>query len=152
MRLKNYFLWISIIIVTISMNSFAQESEGDSVVGIWLTGNKDAKVEIFKNGDKYDGKIVWLKNPLNDEGKPKVDKENPEEELQTRPILGLELLKDFVYDEDFEWEDGEIYDPKSGKTYSCNMELLEDKKTLEVRGYIGISLLGRTQVWERVAE
>ena len=149
---KNLFPTILILVCAMAINLNAQENEGDSVLGIWLTGNKDAKVEIYKNGDKYDGKIVWLLNPLNEEGKPKVDKENPEEELQTRPILGLELLKDFEYDEDLEWEDGEIYDPKSGKTYSCNMELLEDGDTLEVRGYIGISLLGRTQTWVRVKE
>ncbi|MBI9072386.1 MAG: DUF2147 domain-containing protein [Melioribacteraceae bacterium] len=149
---KNLLPICLILLSALTLNLKAQENEGDSVVGLWLTGNKDAKVEIYKNGDKYDGKIVWLKTPLNEEGQPKLDKENPEEELQTRPILGLQLLKDFEYDEDFEWEDGEIYDPKSGKTYSCNMELLEDKKTLEVRGYIGISLLGRTQTWERVTE
>lgn len=127
----------------------AQTAEADLVIGHWLVQDKKAKVQIFKRSGKFFGKIVWLKEPNNEHGSPKLDKENPEEKLRARPILGLELLRDFVYDEDRVWEDGEIYDPKNGKTYSCKMTLSEDNRTLEVRGFIGISLLGRTQVWSR---
>ena len=127
----------------------AQTSEADAVIGTWLVQDKNAKVEIFKRGKKYFGKIIWLKEPNNEQGKPKHDKENPEEELRGRPILGLEMLRDFEYDEDNVWEDGDIYDPKNGKTYSCKMTLSPDGKTLDVRGYIGISLIGRTQIWTR---
>lgn len=127
----------------------AQTAEADLVIGNWLVQDKKAKVQIYKKGDRYFGKIVWLKEPNNEEGTPKVDKENPEEKLRTRPILGMVMLRDFVYDEDLVWEDGEIYDPKNGKTYSCKMTLSEDGRSLDVRGYIGISLIGRTQVWTR---
>ncbi|MDX9758918.1 MAG: DUF2147 domain-containing protein [Bacteroidota bacterium] len=127
----------------------AQTAEADLVIGNWLVQDKKAKVQIFKRGNTYFGKIVWLKEPTNEDGTPKLDKENPESKRRSRPILGLELLRDFVYDEDRVWEDGEIYDPKNGKTYSCKMTLSEDNRTLEVRGFIGISLLGRTQVWSR---
>jgi uncharacterized protein (DUF2147 family) len=120
------------------------------VIGNWLVQDKKAKVQIFKRSNKYFGKIVWLREPNDEQGKPKHDKENPEEKLRSRPLLGLEMLTDFVYDEDLVWEDGEIYDPKNGKTYSCKMTLSEDGKTLDVRGYIGISLIGRTSVWSRV--
>ena len=63
--------------------------------------------------------------------------------------MGLVILRDFVYDEEYVWEDGEIYNPKDGKTYSCKMELSKDKNTLEVRGYVGISLFGKTNTWTR---
>ena len=129
--------------------SFAQISEADAVIGTWLVQDKKATVDIFKRGQKYFGKISWLKEPNNEQGKPKVDKENSEEKLRGRPILGLEMLRDFEYDEDYVWEDGEIYDPKNGKTYSCKMTLSPDGRTLDVRGYIGISLIGRTQIWTR---
>lgn len=147
-------LFLIFVVLLFGTSTFAQVDDGsDEILGVWLTGNKDAKVEIFKEEGKYFGKIIWLKNPLNENGKEKLDKHNPEEELQKRPILGLKLLTDFVYDEDYEWEDGEIYDPKSGKTYSCNMEFQdENKDILEVRGYIGFSLLGRTQEWVRVKD
>lgn len=122
--------------------------EPDDVLGIWITEDKDAKIEIYKKNEKYHGKIVWLKEPLRN-GKPKTDDKNPDESKRERKILGLVIMTNFVYDEDGVWEDGDIYDPKSGKTYSCKMTLSKDKKTLEVRGYIGISLLGRTSVWTR---
>lgn len=130
---------------------FAQVAKDfDTVLGNWLTAKGDAKVEIYKKNKKYFGKIIWLKTPNDEHGKPKVDKENPEESQRNRPILGMEILTDFVYDGDYTWVDGDIYDPKSGDTYSCKMYLSKDYKTLEVRGYIGISLFGRTEVWKRV--
>lgn len=122
--------------------------ESDAVLGVWLTQDKDSKVEIYKKNNKYHGKIVWLKEP-NKNGKPKVDDKNPDEKKRDRPIMGLVIMTNFVYDEDFVWEDGEIYDPKNGKTYSCKMTLSKDKNTLDVRGFIGISLIGRTAVWTR---
>ena len=82
----------------------------------------------------------------NENGKPKVDKNNPDDDLKSRPLVGMELLSDFEFDDD-EWEDGEIYDPESGKTYSCEMTL--DGNTLNVRGYIGVSWVGRTTEWTR---
>lgn len=78
----------------------------------------------------------------------KTDLKNPDESLRKRPILGMEILRDFVYN-DGKWTDGKIYDPKSGKTYSCNMNI-EENGDLHMRGYVGISLLGRTETWKRV--
>lgn len=148
--MKRKLSFAALLFVFIITSVYAQKStEADAIVGVWLVESKDAKVQIFKVDNKYDGKIVWLKNPTYDDGTEKVDKENPDQKLQKRPIFGLKMLKGFIYDEDNEWEDGEIYDPKSGKTYSCNMTLSADSKTLEVRGYIGISLFGRTSVWTR---
>ncbi|NBU04628.1 MAG: DUF2147 domain-containing protein, partial [Bacteroidetes bacterium] len=108
---------------------------------------------IFKatNGSfagKFYGKIVWLKEPLKN-GKPKVDDLNPNPAKRSVPLMNLQILKDFVYDaDDKEWEDGTIYDPKNGKTYSCYMTL--DGTKLNVRGYVGVSMIGRTSVWTRV--
>ncbi|HPE56227.1 MAG TPA: DUF2147 domain-containing protein [Bacteroidales bacterium] len=130
------------------LNSIAQSFKAEDVLGIWFNEEKDAKIEIYKQGDQYFGKIVWLEEPIDPEtGKAKVDDENPEEELQTRPIMGLLLVKDFEWDGEL-WDDGEIYDPKSGNTYDCYMKL-EEKDKLKVRGYIGISLIGRTTYWTR---
>ena len=123
--------------------SWAQKA--DDILGVWYNQEKTAKVEIFKRGDKYFGKIVWLEEPMRD-GKPKLDRENEDEDLRTRPIMGLEILKDFEFDDD-EWEDGTIYDPKNGETYSCY--IVKEGDTLKVRGYIGISLIGRTAIWTK---
>ncbi|MEZ4903344.1 MAG: DUF2147 domain-containing protein [Spirosomataceae bacterium] len=81
--------------------------------------------------------------------KPKLDKNNPDTQKKTLPILGLVNLKDFKYDGDNLWENGKIYDPENGKEYSCKMRLINQNQ-LDVRGYIGISLMGRTDSWTRV--
>ncbi len=130
----------------------AQDVKADDILGLWLNEDEDAHINIYKEGDKYFGKIVWIKIPLDPEtGKPKLDKHNPDPALQSRPSMGLKLLSDFVFDDD-EWEDGEIYDPKSGKTYSCYMEFPDedDLNRLKIRGFIGVSLLGKTTYWTKV--
>jgi len=137
------FIVLQLIVVTI----FAQ-IKADDIVGAWLTNGKEpAKIQIYKSGEKYYGKIVWLQNPT-DIGKPKLDKNNPDKNKRNQPIVGLVILKAFKFDGDDEWEDGDIYDPESGKTYSCFITL-KNKTTLKVRGYIGISLLGRTELWTK---
>jgi uncharacterized protein (DUF2147 family) len=119
-----------------------------SPVGTWTNQEKEARFEIYKCGDKLCGKITWLKEP-NRDGKPKTDINNPEKKLQSQPLLGLVFLKGFEYDDNNKWDDGTIYDPKSGKTYSSYMQMLSKDK-IEVKGYIGISMIGRSQIWNRV--
>lgn len=120
----------------------------DDIIGVWLSANGQAHLQIYKEADKYFGKLVWLKDPNNAKGGPKVDANNPDESLRTKPLLGLVILRNFKYD-DGEWSGGRVYDPQNGKDYKCYMKL-KDAKTLNVRGYIGFSLLGRTEVWTRV--
>lgn len=138
------FLTLSLLILWLQ-TSFAGNNE---VIGQWYTTDKGAIVEIYQCGDKLCGKIIWLKEPNKEDGTPKTDENNPDPKKHNNPIIGLNMLKGFVSNGNNEWGDGEIYDPKNGKTYSCNMELTGE--VLEVRGYIGISLFGRTEKWTRV--
>lgn len=142
--MKRTIILMAVLFASVSL--YAQSA--DAIVGKWLNKDKDAHIQIYKNGNKYFGKLVWLKNPNDDNGKPKTDTKNPNDNLKSRPIWGLEILKNFTYD-DGTWEDGTIYDPKSGKTYSCKMTL-EGNDNLNVRGYIGFSFIGRTDIWTRV--
>jgi len=131
-------------------NVNAQDYQQEDLLGIWLNEDEDAHIEIYKENDLYNGKIIWLKFPIDDEtGKPKLDKHNPNPELQKRPSLGIKLLTDFEWDGDNEWDEGDIYDPKSGKTYSCYI-VMKEYDLLKIRGYIGISLIGKTTYWTRV--
>lgn len=149
MKSNVMMLMLSILLTLPVVEAFSQY-KADDVLGVWLNEDKDAHVEMFKRNGKIYGKIVWLKEPIDSEtGKPKVDKHNPDPALKTRPTMGMELLTGFVFDGDNEWSDGEIYDPKSGKTYDCYMEF-DSKDVLKIRGYIGVSLLGRTTYWTRV--
>ena len=127
-----------IALFLISTFSFAQ----DIMQGTWFNEEKTGKIQFFKQGDKINGKIVWIKDP-NENGKPRLDKENPDAKLKTRPILGMMNLKNFKTTGKGIWEDGEVYDPKNGKTYSCKMTLVSPTQ-LDVRGFIGISIIGRT--------
>ena len=138
----------------------AMAGDGNDILGVWATDPEgeggQAHVEIFQMDDRYSGKIVWLEEPLytaDDEdgeaGEPKVDKNNPDPTLQSRPIMGLQLMTGFRYDGKGTWKKGTIYDPDNGKTYKCKVRL-GDHGVLNVRGYIGISMIGRTSIWTRV--
>jgi uncharacterized protein (DUF2147 family) len=131
---------------TFSTNAVAQSK--NAVVGVWKNGEGTAMVQIYEKSDKFYGKIVWLKIPNDANNKPKTDSNNPNEKLQSRPIKGLENLVGFIYKGDNVWEEGTIYDPKNGNDYSCTMTLT-DNNTLEVRGFVGVSVFGRTDVWKR---
>lgn len=115
--------------------------EADKILGVFWSPKKDAKIEIYKKGNFYYGKSIWVATP-------RKDTENPNVTLQKREILGIELLSNFKYT-DGEYSNGLIYDPESGNTYSCKMSLSGNK--LKVRGFVGISLFGRTEIFERVA-
>ena len=136
---------IAVVLVIIPFTSQAQQA--DAILGKWHTQDKDAQVEIFREGNVYHGKMVWMKEPTED-GKPKVDKNNTDKAKRDRTILGMKFLSDFVDDGDT-WEDGTIYDPRNGKSYSCIIKLM-DKNKMEVRGYVGIAAFGKTIEWTRV--
>ena len=87
-------------------------------------------------------------NPLDENGKPKTDPLNPDESLQSRSRMGMIIMYNFEYDGDNEWNDGNIYDPKSGNEYSGALTL-SSKNHLDLRGYVGIPLFGRTSNWSR---
>ncbi|MCU0352164.1 MAG: DUF2147 domain-containing protein [Cytophagales bacterium] len=130
-----------------SSRIFAQNNT-DAILGTWLTGDEKGHVQIYKQNGKYFGKIVWIKEPLKD-GKPILDTKNPDPKKRSQPVMGLVFLRNFAYEGDDVWEGGKIYDPESGKDYSCKMTL-RNENTLDVRGFIGFSLLGRTDTWKRV--
>ena len=115
-------------------------STANEIIGFYWSPKKDAKVEIYLKAGKYYGKFVWA-------ARPRKDSKNPTKALQNRDLLGLEFLTGFEYN-DGVYDGGEIYDPETGKTYSCKMRL--EGNQLKVRGYIGISLFGRTEYFERI--
>lgn len=152
MKLKNVLIVLAGLLFFTTGQGFAQMVQGDDILGVWLNEDKDAHIQVYKKSGKYYGKIIWLLEPLDeDNGKPKVDDDNEDESLRTRPILGLMLLQNFEFDEKDEWEKGKIYDPNNGKTYSCYIEFKDETKDLlKVRGYIGFAMIGRTTYWTRV--
>ena len=137
----------AVLLLLFFFSSFVAKAQSENaILGVWYNTEKTAQVEIAKKGSAFIGRIVWLKDP-NPGGKPAVDKDNPNPKLKSRPLLGLNLLEGLKFSSGI-WEDGTIYDPKSGKTYSCQVKL-KSSDVLEVKGYIGFSLIGRTVEWTK---
>ena len=110
----------------LAFNASAQD-DGDALLGVWEPSNGKARVKIDKIGDKYFGRIVWLKEPKDpNTGEAKVDKNNPDESLRSTPVRGYRMLKDFVFKGDGVWEEGTIYDPENGNNYSCIIKLKDE--------------------------
>jgi uncharacterized protein (DUF2147 family) len=126
----------------------ANAADADDVVGLWKNGEGTGIVQIYKSGSKYYGRIVWLKEANDKNGKPRTDVNNPDESKRSVPLKGMTNMRGFDFIGKNVWEGGNIYDPKTGNDYSCEMTLVNEN-TLEVRGYIGVSLFGKTDVWKR---
>ncbi|HEX8326392.1 MAG TPA: DUF2147 domain-containing protein [Hymenobacter sp.] len=145
-RFLGFALLFSLLIAAFSVQAAAPNP--DAVLGVWKNGEGTGMIQIFKKGDKYYGRLVWLKVPNNPDGTPRTDVNNPDDSKKKTPLKGLENMRDFTFAGENKWEGGKIYDPKNGSDYSCEMTLV-DPNTLEVRGFIGVSLFGRTDVWKR---
>lgn len=117
-------------------------------VGLWYDDSGKGAVMVETCGDKLCGRIYWLKDVLNAEGKPLRDKYNPNESQQNRPICGLQVIGGLARMEDGEWDSGWIYDPKEGKSYSVAVKLA-GPDTLKVTGYLVMKMMGRTLTWTR---
>lgn len=144
--MKKIFLIATILFSSIS-TLFAQNVEG--IKGVWLNETKDVKVEIYATGNKYAGKITWLKNMYEADGKtPKKDVNNADVSLRNRTIIDLNILTGFSFD-DGEWTGGTLYDPKTGKTFKSKMKLKGGN--LEIRGYVGSPAFGKTTIWTKAS-
>lgn len=144
---------VAIAAILLAATSSPASGQSDAI-GNWSTVGNSSHIEIYPCGEKLCGKVVWLKNPnyIHAEDGPvgtmKVDRKNPDPALRNRPILGLQVIEGLTAVNDDIWEKGKCYDPESGNTYKCRMHLASPEK-LEMRGYVGIPLLGRTYVLTR---
>ncbi len=134
---------IFLLALMLSAPSGLAQKSPDDICGKWLTADKSGIIEIYKRGALYYGRIVGGKG-----GADSLDSKNPKPELRTRPLLGLDILKGLKFKGENDWGDGNIYDPRSGNEYNLFVSL-EDANTLSLRGYVGISLFGRTEKWTR---
>lgn len=141
-------LFILLILSTYFLSGIAQEA--DKVTGIWWNDEKTTKIEIKKEAGKYIGTIVYMVPEKYVDGQAPKDKDNPDEKLRSRSLVGLQILSGLVHDsKSKEWKSGTIYDPKSGKTYDC-YAWLEGDDLLKLKGFVaGIRWMGRSSEWYR---
>jgi uncharacterized protein (DUF2147 family) len=129
----------------------AQTSSRTSPLGRWktvddVTGKINSVVVIWEENGKLYGKIEKLVDPDPQDPDPRCV--HCEGEMKDRPLMGLRILWGLWKDGD-QWSGGKILDPDNGKTYKCYIAVEDGGKKLRVRGFIGFSLLGRTQYWLR---
>jgi uncharacterized protein (DUF2147 family) len=121
-------------------------AQSDRIIGVWLTSDEDAKIEIYQQESRYFGKMIWFTPAVDEKGKPLTDSENPDPAKRNRKLEGLEIISNLVY-ADAKWK-GKIYDPESGKTYNSQLKLVNES-TLELTGYVGLPMFGLTEIWKR---
>jgi len=133
----------------------AHAAVSEDILGVWNTEGQEAKIMIYQCGEMYCGKVIWFKDPnypANSKdgmpGTPILDHNNTNPKFRKTPIIGLQILYDFMFAGDNLWTSGKIYNPDNGKTYSGKMTLVSPYE-LNLRGFIGISLIGRTTTWTR---
>ena len=164
MKRTTFFLMVLLTpLLLLSTVGFKQsQKDKDLILGNWKPSNGRSVVQIYKgnpqNGEdanKYYGKIVWLSEPNDEDGNPRTDINNDDKKRQKQPLKGLVIMKDMEFEEIdgrvVYWEGGTIYDPNNGSTYDFEAEI--DKKnanTMDGRGFIGVSLFGRTDTWTRL--
>lgn len=131
------------------------QAGAEGVAGTWRTADGRALIEIYPCGANMCGRVAWLREPnfpADDRegmaGKPRSERYNPNPELRTRRVLGLRIMEGFIRKSDNRWEQGTIYDADTGKTYRSRMTLLSPDR-LDLHGYIGIPLFGKSSIWTR---
>jgi uncharacterized protein (DUF2147 family) len=137
---------ITLLFVFVGLLAFSQTNA--DIVGEWYNAEKDAVITLFEEDETVSGKITWMQFPNDDNGNPKTDPLNSDEKLKSRARMGMIIMNDFIYIEGEVGDNGKLYDPKKGKTYS-GMMTLKDANTLDLRGYIGFSFIGRSSTWTR---
>ena len=148
-RTKTKHGWWVALLLAVAAGAPAR-ADAPSPVGRWLVQDRRAVIEVFACGPKFCGRIVWQQQPLDPDGTVSLDRHNPDPALRGHPLCNLQMMAGFTPTQGSpgEWQDGSIYDPESGNSYSASLRLKE-ADTLLLRGYIVISLLGETQTWTR---
>jgi uncharacterized protein (DUF2147 family) len=152
---QTLLLLFAAFVFSLVQPSARADDAGDAILGLWHTVDDKSIVKISKRHNQYFGQIVSLTLPnfpdddkFGMAGKPRTDRNNPDPTLRNRLLAGIEIATGFTYAGKNLWENGKIYDPESGNTYRSKITLRPDNH-LELRGFIGISLIGRTVVWTR---
>ncbi len=143
--MKKQIRLLMIMIFSLVSFSTAYAIEEEEILGTWINAAGDGQVEISKQGEKYIGTVLGSTDPDSPDRK---DINNPDPDLRDRSLQGMQILGDLTFRGDNKWAGGWIYDPNNGKTYKCKMSL-KDNNTLKLRGYVGVSVFGRTEEWTR---
>ena len=166
MNISKILIGVFAVLLTTLSPAAAQslDNPSDIIVGNWQPSNGLSVIQIYKGKEaagedpkKLYGRTIWLKEPNDPETKqPNLDKNNPDESKRKTPRKGLVIMKDVIFTgskEKLTWGEGSIYDPNNGSTYSFEATISpQNLNVMEGRGYIGVSLFGRTDTWKRLVK
>ena len=144
------FLALALTVLAV-MPTSSNAEQIDAAHGYWLTQNGKAIIHITQCGDQTCGQMVWVATPRDDAGKLKLDVNNVDDFKRSRSICGLQLVGGMKAKGAGNWKDGWIYNPRDGETYSADLKAVSANE-LKVRGYLGVRLLGKSQIWTRVKD
>jgi uncharacterized protein (DUF2147 family) len=155
--IRGKHLLAAILALCVGLSGYTASAAGpDDIVGRWWSERRDVQVEIFKQNERYAGRIVWMRepnyratDPRGMGGLPRIDRDNPEPANRSRPLLGLVIMSDFRFTNRSEWGHGFIYDPRRG-SFTRGVIIMVSPDTMMVRAYIGLRLLGKTEILSRV--
>jgi uncharacterized protein (DUF2147 family) len=139
---------LALLVPALLATGGADAQTGLPEAGLWYDDSGKGAVELVPCGPKLCGRIVWLKDQVNAEGKPLVDRYNPNPARRTTPICGLQVIGDVQRMPEGSWDSGWIYDPKTGASYNVTLAL-QSENQLKVTGYKGIKLLSKSFMWTR---
>ena len=146
--MKNIIL--AFIFLLISVFAYAQKNS--SVVGEWYSARDNMIINLFELNQTISAKIIWMRLPNDENGKPKTDLLNPDQSLRDIEIVGLTMMSNFTHIAGNIWDNGTLYISEKGKSFSGMMRL-KDENTLNIRGYIGFSFFERySSNWTRVLD
>lgn len=153
-NMRRYIKLIAVVVVMAINCSVALADEGDEIIGVYrvlsLESKEPSNVKIYKKGDTYEGRIIWLERPLDDDGNPRLDVLNPNPALRSVPGDQVVVVMGFKYDpEKKRWIGGKVYNPEMGKVYDAIAEF-ESPNELKMRGYIGTPALGESYIWTKI--
>ncbi|WP_339880085.1 DUF2147 domain-containing protein [uncultured Algoriphagus sp.] len=147
--MKKIITTAAMLIITVL--SFAQSLPANAILGVWESDDSDPKLkfEFYKSGERYFGKLLYASNMYEEDGiTPKKDFKNPDELLRDRSRLGITNITDLTYS-DGEYSGGKLYNPEEGRTYSVTAKL-NNAMEMDLRGYVGFSILGKTMKFRKV--
>ena len=136
---------LTIVLTLGFLNNIQSQESSDKIIGIWFNEDKTSKVEIYKEGNFYLGKVIWISElERNPKLQPK-DKNNPKSQLRNRNILGLDILTGLQY-VNGKWINGTIYSPKRGIYADCKIEFVSNSQLKVIVSKSGFT---KTQKWTR---
>lgn len=148
-RLLSSLLAIALVVLPATM-SFAQGGEPGQILGVWESESRDLKLEMYQTGGAYAGRVLYGDRLVEADGKTwKPDTKNPNPALRARSLNGVDFVTGLKWNAaERRWTGGVLYDPSAGRTYNANVTL--NGAWLELRGYLGTPVLGRTVRMRRV--